>query len=119
MATRAAIATTNARRSRFLDEYGLHGLDAELEDRWTTEGGRRMSLRDRADYFNREVLAAVLAKVDAQQLDGEAENTYCVLTSDDVSNGTESTSTLRSRRSSRTRPFGPICGRNGARSTRS
>ena len=70
--------------ARLITEHDMTGLGAELEDRWTAENDRRMSLRDLADYFNRELLAAVLAETDAQPLDGEIENTYRVLTDDDV-----------------------------------
>ncbi|MEE6209902.1 hypothetical protein U3A55_07030 [Salarchaeum sp. III] len=80
--------------ARLIDEYDLTGLGAELEDRWTATGDRRMSLRDLADYFNRELLASVLADADAQPLDGEVENTYRVLTDDDV----RSASRTRARR---------------------
>jgi hypothetical protein len=72
----------------------MTGIGAELESRWTAENDRRMSLRDLADYFNREVLAAVLADTDAQPFDGEVENTYRVLTDDDV----RSASRTRARR---------------------
>jgi len=42
--------------ARFIDEHNMTGLSAELEDRWTAENDQRMSLRDLADYFNRELL---------------------------------------------------------------
>ncbi|MGB9985445.1 rod-determining factor RdfA [Salarchaeum japonicum] len=74
--------------ARLIDEHDLVGLGDDLEDRWTAEGDRRMSLRDLADYVNRELLAAVLADADAQPLDGEVENTYRVLTDDDVRGAT-------------------------------
>lgn len=80
--------------ARLIDEHDLTGLGAKLEDRWTATDDRRMSLRDLADYFNRELLAAVLADADAQPLDGEVENTYRVLTDDDV----RSASRTRARR---------------------
>lgn len=80
--------------ARLIDEHDMTGLGAELEERWTAEDDRRMSLRDLADYFNRKLLAAVLADTDAQPLDGEVENTYRVLTDDDV----RSPSRTRARR---------------------
>lgn len=70
--------------ARLINEHDMTGIGAELESRWTAENDRRMSLRDLADYFNRELLAAVLADTDAQILDGEVENTYRILTDDDV-----------------------------------
>jgi len=70
--------------ARFIGEHNMTGLGAELEDRWIAENDQRMGSRDPADYFNRELLAAVLADADAQPLDGKVENTYRVLTDDDV-----------------------------------
>lgn len=79
---------------RLINEHDMTEMGAELESRWTAENDRRMSLRDLADYFNRELLAAVLADTDAQPFDGEVENTYRVLTDDDV----RSASRTRARR---------------------
>lgn len=80
--------------ARLINEHDMTGMGPELESRWTGENDRRMSLRDLADYFNRELLAAVLADTDAQLLDGEVENTYRILTDDDV----RSASRTRARR---------------------
>lgn len=67
-----------------IDEYGLAGLGAELEDRWTAEE-QRQSLRELADYFNRELLRQAMVEADMQPVDGEVENAYRLLTNDDVS----------------------------------
>lgn len=80
--------------ARLINEHDMTGMGPELESRWTGENDRRMSLRDLADYFNQELLAAVLADTDAQLLDGEVENTYRILTDDDV----RSASRTRARR---------------------
>jgi hypothetical protein len=80
--------------ARLINEHDMTGIGPELESRWTGGNDRRMSLRDLADYFNRELLAAVLADTDAQILDGEVENTYRILTDDDV----RSASRTRARR---------------------
>jgi hypothetical protein len=70
--------------ARLLDEYGFETLGAELERRWTAAGDDRMSLRDLADHFNQELLEAALSEAGVQPLDGEVENTYRLLTDDDV-----------------------------------
>jgi hypothetical protein len=70
--------------ARLLEEYDLEGLGAELERLWTTEEGRR-SLRDLADYFNRQLLQQTLEAETVQPLDGEVENIYRLLTDDEVS----------------------------------
>jgi hypothetical protein len=69
--------------SRLIDEHDLQGLGAELEQLWTADEDRR-SLRDLATYFNQQILKRALDAANVQQLDGELENTYRLLTDDDV-----------------------------------
>lgn len=69
---------------RLIEEYDLHGLGAELERLWTADEDRR-SLRDLADYFNQQLLMQALETAAVQPLDGEIENTYRLLTNDEVS----------------------------------
>jgi hypothetical protein len=71
--------------ARLIEAYGLDGLGAELEHRWTAEGEDRWSLRDLADHFNRRLLEAALADADVRTLDGEPANVYRLLTDDEVS----------------------------------
>lgn len=70
--------------ARLIKEYDLQGLGAELEQLWTADQNRR-SLRDLAAYFNRQLLKRSLEVADVQHLDGEVENTYRLLTAEDVS----------------------------------
>lgn len=67
-----------------IEEYDLQGFGAELERLWTAEENRR-SLRDLAEYFNKELLTQALEAASVQPLDGEVENTYRLLTDDEVS----------------------------------
>jgi hypothetical protein len=69
---------------RLIDEYGLDGVGDRMLRRWTATGKERASLRDLADDFNRELLGAAMAEAGVQSLDGEVENTYRLLTDDDV-----------------------------------
>jgi hypothetical protein len=69
---------------RLIEEYGLQGIGAELEQSWTADEDRR-SLRELADYFNRRLLEAALDSASIQHLDGEIENTYRLLADDNVS----------------------------------
>lgn len=73
--------------ARLIDEYDLDGVGATLEARWTADGEERASLRDLADQFNRTVLEAALRQTDSQPLEGEVDNVFRLLTSDDVSAG--------------------------------
>jgi hypothetical protein len=89
-------ASSRGRRSkvpRLIDEYDLQGLGAELEQLWTAEKDRK-SLRALARYFNQHLLQQALEEADVQYLDGEIENTYRLLTDDEVSSA-ESTRVQR------------------------
>ena len=80
-------ASSRGRRSkvaRLIDEYDLQGLGAELEQLWTAEENRK-SLRELASYFNRQLLQWALDEANVHCLDGELENTYRLLTDDEVS----------------------------------
>jgi hypothetical protein len=72
---------------RVIDEYDLDGLGAELEARWLGEGDDRWSLRDLADWFNRQLLTAALERAGSMPLDGEVANVYRILRDDDASTG--------------------------------
>lgn len=72
---------------RILESYELSGLGEELAARWVGDGYERESLRPLADRFNRRVLAARMEAAGLSPLDGEVENTYRLLTDDDVSAG--------------------------------
>lgn len=73
---------------RVIHEYGLAGMDEQLVTRWTGENGNRSSLRDLADYVNRELLRTTMEQADMAPLDGEVENTYRLLTDDETTVGT-------------------------------
>jgi hypothetical protein len=70
--------------ARLIEEYDLQGLGAKLEQMWTAEEDRR-SLRDLAADFNQRLLEQRLEASSVQQLDGELENTYRLLTDGEVS----------------------------------
>ena len=79
--------------ARLIDEYDLQGLGAELEQQWTAEEDRK-SLRELARDFNWQLLEQALEEANVQYLDGEIENTYRLLTDDEVSSA-ESTRVKR------------------------
>lgn len=85
--------------ARLIDEYGLDGVGAELEARWTDDGDRRMSLRELADRFNERLVEAELLDAGLSALDGEVETTYRQLTDDDVSAGVRAETRSRLERS--------------------
>jgi len=83
---------------RVIDDYGLSGVSEELADRWVGEGYERESLRALADRFNRRVLAASMESAGLSPLDGEVDNTYRLLTDDEVSAGMETQARRRLER---------------------
>jgi len=81
--------TSNSKRSkvaRLIDEYDLAGIGDTLERRWTATEDRS-SLRELANYFNRELLRTAIESAGATPLEGEVENLYHLLTDDDVTSG--------------------------------
>ena len=77
----------NSKVARVLEEYDLTSLGDELERRWTGELDTQYSLRQLADVLNQELLRSAMERADVQSLDGEVENTYRLLTDEDVSRG--------------------------------
>lgn len=72
---------------RVIAEYGLEGTGPELERYWLGEGVDRRSLRTLADFLNRQLLGSAMTEAGLNPLDGEAANTYRLLTDDDVTSG--------------------------------
>jgi hypothetical protein len=72
---------------RVIRKWGLDGLGNELERRWLGEGYEQQSLRELADHFNRRVLEQALDEANVVTLEGELDNTYELLTGDDITQG--------------------------------
>lgn len=70
---------------QLIEEYDLDHLAAELERRWTAPDEERESLRDLASYANQQALQHVMTEAGLTSLAGEIENTYRLLTSEEVS----------------------------------
>lgn len=66
--------------------YDLPGEAERLEEFWTRDD-ERYSLRDLAAYFNQQLLRAAMKRAGLNPLDGEVDNTYRLLTDEDVSQG--------------------------------
>lgn len=77
----------NTKVDRLIQQYELSDMSERLADSWTGDGGERRSLRELAEYFNRELLQAAMNEAGMTALDGEVENTYRLLTDDNVSTG--------------------------------
>jgi hypothetical protein len=77
---------SKSKLAKLLRKYDLPELGDELEARWTADREERMSLRDLADYVNKELLIATID--DPTVLDEDIETYYQLLTGDNVSTGT-------------------------------
>ncbi len=73
--------------ARILDDYNIPDIGDELVVQWTAKDNR-MSLRDLADYFNRQLLESQLDQQRVDLLPGEIENMYRLLTDEDITSGT-------------------------------
>jgi predicted transcriptional regulator len=74
--------------ARLIDVYGLgEQFGDRLEDLWTADGDERESLRSLADRFNKRLLATAIEDVGMSVVEGEVDNLYRLLTSNDVSSG--------------------------------
>jgi hypothetical protein len=68
------------------EKYGIDGLDEALIERYTRDADP-LSLRKLAAYCNKRILEAAMVEGDMRPLEGEVDNMYELLTSDDVSAG--------------------------------
>lgn len=75
-----------AKVARSIEKYELEGLGEELADKWTRTENRN-SLRELADYFNRQLLRAALENARVDSLEGEVENYYRLLTDETLTSG--------------------------------
>ncbi|MFD1514191.1 rod-determining factor RdfA [Halomarina rubra] len=90
---------SSSKVARLIEAYDLgSSFGAHLEARWTAEGDDRLSLRDLADRFNRELLRSALEDAGESPIDGEVENLYRLLTDDEVSSGVQTEASARLER---------------------
>jgi hypothetical protein len=78
---------TSNKVARLIEKYELTGLGDTLEKRWTATGDDRLSLRDLADYFNKELLRVRVVGSSLNTLGRDIDTLYRNLQSDDVSVG--------------------------------
>jgi hypothetical protein len=89
---------SNSKLSRLIHEYELDTLGKQIEDRWLANSEDRYSLRELATYVNQQLLRTVMHDAGMDPLNGEVENTYRLLTSEDISTGTRTQARRRLRR---------------------
>jgi hypothetical protein len=77
----------NYKVGEILAEYGLLDLHDKLSKLWLGENGEKVSLRNLAERINIALVRRSLEEAGEEPLEGEAENTYRLLSSDEVSSG--------------------------------
>jgi len=81
-------ATCGCKLGRVATTYDFQGLDDDLVAFWTGAGDEQYSTRELATHVNQRVLEQALKDAGVALKDGEVENTYRLLTDDDVTSGT-------------------------------
>lgn len=74
---------------RIIDQFDLSELNEQLVAYWTGDTDEQYSTRKLATYTNRLILEEALERAGIPTKEGEIENTYRLLTDDDVSSGTK------------------------------
>lgn len=96
--TGSNMTNSGSKLSRLIDQYGLDEIGNRLEDYWLASSDDRYSLRELAEYVNHQLLRTVMRNAGMDPLDGEVENTYRLLTADDISTGTRTQTRRRLQR---------------------
>lgn len=74
---------------RIIGQFELSELNEQLVAYWTGDTDEQYSTRKLATYTNRLILEEALERAGIPTKEGEIENTYRLLTDDDVSSGTK------------------------------
>jgi hypothetical protein len=78
--------TSSCKIDRIAADYDLSDEAERLTELWTRDD-ERYSLRDLAVHFNHQLLRVAMERAGLNPLDGEVENTYRLLTNEEVSQG--------------------------------
>ncbi|WP_293033569.1 rod-determining factor RdfA [Natronococcus sp.] len=79
---------TCCKLGRVAEAYSLSGLDEDLVSYWTGAGDEQYSTRELATIVNQRILEAAFETAGVSYKQGEIENTYRLLSADDVTSGT-------------------------------
>jgi hypothetical protein len=85
--TPSSTLSCDCKIGRITASYELSGLDEDLVAYWTGETEEQYSTRSLATVVNQRILKAALQDANVSVKEGEIENTYRLLTDDDVSSG--------------------------------
>jgi len=79
-------STHSKKIPRLIEKYNLDGIGAELEQRWTKSEGN-FSIRDLADYFNKQILRKAMSSQGIDPLQHEVDTLYSTITDENRSSG--------------------------------
>jgi hypothetical protein len=87
MGSDGGAAADSGKVARLIDRYGLDGTGDDLVARWTGDGAERSSLRELADWFNRELLRVSMVRAGMNPMDRTVEHHHDALTDTEGSEG--------------------------------
>jgi len=70
-------------------EYDITEMDQELVMKWRGEKTEQKSIRELTEEFNKQLLRTALDRGEIDYLEGEVNNTYRLLTDEDVTEGVQ------------------------------
>ncbi|WP_254532659.1 rod-determining factor RdfA [Natrinema gelatinilyticum] len=86
--TSSATSSCDCKLGRIAERYELARLYEDLVAYWTGDADEQYSIRTLATLVNQHILEVALETAGVSFKEGEVENTYRLLTDDDVSSGT-------------------------------
>ena len=75
----SSVENADTKVGRLIAEYGLDGMAADMEERWTRDDEHSKSIREIEEDFNKAVLRQVLEDSGTQPFDSELDTIYRVL----------------------------------------
>ena len=75
----SSLENANTKVGRLIAKYGLDGMAADMEERWTRDDEQSKSIREIEEDFNKAVLRQVLKDSGSQPFDSELDTIYRVI----------------------------------------
>ena len=75
----SSVENANTKVGRLIAKYGLDGMAADMEERWTRDDEHSKSIREIEEDFNKAVLRQILEDSGTQPFDSELDTIYRVL----------------------------------------
>ena len=76
----SSVENANTKVGRLIAKYGLDGMAADMEERWTRDDEQSKSIREIQEDFNKAVLRQVLEDSGTQPFESELDTIYRVIT---------------------------------------